>query len=113
MWCIVPPRGDANMEHATTGPQPQPDWRPLPREGTVGVEFRVLLRRHGLAIGSLRFAAHATIDEHSAPYEIDVVCVAGEGFVSVGDATMPFGCGQSVTWPARVNHRLWTDGLPM
>ena len=79
----------------------------------MGVEFRVLLRRPGLAIGGLRFAARATIDEHSAPFEIDVVCLAGEGFVSVGSACTPFRCGQSVTWPAGVNHRLWTDGLPM
>ena len=77
------------------------------------MEVRALLRRRGLAISSLRFAAHATIDEHSAPYEIDVICVAGEGFVSVGDAAMPFACGQSVTWPAGVNHCLWTEGLPM
>jgi quercetin dioxygenase-like cupin family protein len=88
---------------------PKPDWLPLPREGTVGVEYRVLLSRRGLAIASLRFAAQATIDEHSAAFEIDVICLAGSGFVSVGDEAAPFRAGDKVLWPAHAKHRLWTE----
>ena len=92
---------------------PKPEWQPLPRPGSVGVHYRVLLRRAGLAIANLRFAPKATIDEHSATLEIDVVCVAGEGFVSIGGQSMPFRCGERVTWPAHVNHRLWTEDTSM
>jgi quercetin dioxygenase-like cupin family protein len=92
---------------------PKAEWQPLAREGTVGVEYRVLLHRRGMAVATLRFAAHASIDEHSAAFEIDVVCLVGEGFVSVGGNAMPFRCGEFVTWPAHVNHRLWTDDVPM
>jgi quercetin dioxygenase-like cupin family protein len=88
---------------------PKPDWLPLPREGTVGVECRVLLHRRGLAIATLRFAPRATIDEHSAGFEIDVICLAGSGFVSVGDEAAPFRAGDRVLWPAHTKHRLWTE----
>jgi len=66
-----------------------------------------------MAVAALRFAANATIDEHSAAFEIDVICLGGEGFVSVGGKAMPFRCGEFVTWPAQVNHRLWTEDVAM
>jgi quercetin dioxygenase-like cupin family protein len=92
---------------------PRSGWAPLPREGVVGVTGRVMLNRAGVAIANLRFAANATIDEHAAPFEIDVICVAGEGFVSVGNGSSPFRMGDRVVWPAGVNHRLWTEGTEM
>ena len=48
-------------------PFPRPEWSPVPREGCVGVEGRVLL-----AIAMLRFAQSATVDEHAAEHDIDV-----------------------------------------
>ena len=63
----------------------KPEWQPLPREGSVDVEFRVLLQRNRVVVANLRFAEHATIDEHSAASEVDVVCLAGSGYVSTGD----------------------------
>ncbi|HEX7070663.1 MAG TPA: hypothetical protein VF190_07645 [Rhodothermales bacterium] len=89
--------------------QPKPDWAPLPRRGVRGVEARVLLRGDGILIANLRFGRSATIDRHSAPHEIDVVCVAGSGFTSVGGDTYPIHAGQTVRWPADVDHCLWTD----
>jgi quercetin dioxygenase-like cupin family protein len=94
-------------------PIPKPEWQPLKRDGAVGVEFRVLAERQGLVLASLRFAPHATIDEHSASFEIDVVCLSGEGFVSIGHEHARFRRGETVTWPARAGHRLWTQGSPM
>ena len=85
---------------------PRFHWTPLPREGTAGVTARVMLNRSGVAIANLRFAANATIDEHSAPFEIDVICIAGEGFVSVDNDSSSFHAGDRVVWPAGVNHRL-------
>ena len=92
---------------------PRSHWTPIPREGTVGVMGRVMLKRAGLAIANLKFSASATIDQHSAPFEIDVICLAGEGFVSVGNDSSPFRAGDRVVWPAGVNHRLWTEGTEM
>ena len=92
---------------------PRPHWSPVPRQGTVGVTGRVMLKRAGIVIANLKFSPHATIDEHSAPIDIDVICIAGEGFVSVGDESSVFRAGDRVVWPAGVNHRLWTDGTEM
>jgi len=92
---------------------PRPNWEPVPRPGTVGVTGRVMLNRAGIAVAHLRFSPDATIDEHSAPIEIDVICIGGEGFVSVGNETSRFRAGERVVWPAGVNHRLWTQGTNM
>jgi quercetin dioxygenase-like cupin family protein len=92
---------------------PRPDWQPLPRAGTAGVSARVLLNRDGIVVAQLRFAAHATIDEHSAAIEIDVLCLAGEGFVSMDGKTSSFRVGERVVWPAGVTHRLWTEDSEM
>lgn len=94
-------------------PVPKPEWQLLKRDGAVGVECRVLSHRRGSVIANLRFAPHATIDEHSASFEIDVVCLSGEGFTSVGGETASFRGGETVTWPAHVSHRLWTHGDAM
>jgi quercetin dioxygenase-like cupin family protein len=92
---------------------PRPDWQPILRAGTVGVTGRVALNRAGIVIANLKFAANATIDEHSAPHEVDVICLDGEGFVSVGGESFSIRAGERVVWPAGVNHCLWTQGVPM
>jgi quercetin dioxygenase-like cupin family protein len=94
----------------TADPQPVPRfaWDPVPRPGCVNVEGRVLLVHEGLLVAMLRFAPQATIDEHSAGHEIDVVCLEGDGFISVEDRVNTFSAGQSLTWPAGRLHRLWT-----
>ena len=51
------------------------------------MEFRVLLNTEGIVVANLRFAARANIDKHSAPYEIDVICIQGAGYTQVGDTT--------------------------
>lgn len=89
--------------------QPKPEWSILPREGTNGVEFRVLLRRSGLLVANLRFGSHATIDRHSAPHDIDVICINGAGFTSIGNDAAPIRAGQTVRWPANADHCLWTE----
>lgn len=91
----------------------QPEWRPLLRAGSVGVEFRVLLQGRGIVLAHLRFAEHSAIDEHSAAFDIDVMCLAGSGSVSVDGKAVPFSPGELVTWPAGVYHQLWTKGTEM
>ena len=92
---------------------PRPNWEPLPFDGCTGVEGKLLLLSDGLLIATLRFAPHATIHEHSADFDIDVVCLDGAGYVSVGGAQSSFAAGQRVHWPPGALHRLWTDTQPM
>jgi quercetin dioxygenase-like cupin family protein len=89
--------------------QPRPDWSPLNRPGCPGVEGRVLMNRDGIAVANLRFSSNATIDRHSARFDIDVLCIDGAGFTSVGDESYPIHAGQTVRWPANVDHCLWTE----
>lgn len=87
---------------------PRPEWSPLPHEGCRGVEGKVLVREAGLVVALLRFAPDGTIHEHAAPFPIDVVCLDGEGHVSVGDQSGPIRGGQRTRWPAHARHRAWT-----
>ena len=93
--------------------QPKPIWNPLPKQGTRGVDCRVLLARDGIFLANLRFSADATIDRHSAPHEIDVICIDGAGFTSVGEEAFPIHAGQTVRWPRDIDHCLWTVGSEM
>lgn len=66
------------------------------------------MRLDHLSLAMLRFDPDGTIDEHPADIAIDVICLEGEGMVSVGDESAPLKAGQRVLWPVGVNHRLWT-----
>lgn len=68
----------------------------------------MLLVRDDLVLAMLRFAPAATIDEHAAAFDIDVVCLEGEGYISVEDRVNTFAAGQWLTWPGGRLHRLWT-----
>ena len=94
-------------------PFPRPDWSPLPYEGCVGVDGKVLVRDDDLLIALLRFAAHATIHEHPGDTDTLVACLEGEGFTSVAGDTAPLRAGQRVRWPAGITHRLWTEASTM
>lgn len=93
--------------------QPKPEWAPLPRQGTQRVEFRVLLGTDGIFLANLRFDKSATIDRHSAPHEIDVICISGSGFASIGDDEYAIEAGQTIRWPANIDHCLWTTNDSM
>ena len=89
------------------------EWAPLEREGCVNVEYMPLLKRDHLALVMLRFAQEATIDVHPADFEIDVICLEGAGFSSVGDERWPIFAGDRIFWPAKKPHRLWTADSEM
>ena len=61
----------------------------------------------------LRFGPHGTIDEHPAPYPIDVICLEGAGLFSVDGAAAPLQAGERVQWPAQRPHRLWTEAASL
>jgi quercetin dioxygenase-like cupin family protein len=100
-------------------PIPRPGWDPLPGEGAVGVVGRVLVREGpnlsnpDLLVAELRFSEHATIEPHPGKRDAIVVCIAGAGFTSVGDETVPLREGQQVRWPSGIVHGLWTEGSTM
>jgi quercetin dioxygenase-like cupin family protein len=91
-------------------PVPRPAWHPLPFEGCVNVEFKVLLADEPrLLLAMLRFGPNGTIHEHPGPEDTTVVCLEGEGFTSVGGEVSPLRAGERVLWPSGVPHRLWTE----
>lgn len=94
-------------------PIPRPGWDPLPYEGCVGVVGRVLVREETYFVAELRFSEHATIHEHPGDNDTVVVCIAGEGFTSVGDEISAFCEEQQIRWPRNIRHRLWTEGSTM
>ncbi|MHC4473443.1 MAG: cupin domain-containing protein [Planctomycetota bacterium] len=64
-------------------------------------------------IANLRFGPDATIDRHSAPYDIDVICMSGAGYTSIGEDVSLIRAGQTVRWPRDREHCLWTEDSPM
>ena len=95
------------------GAVPRPSWEPLPREGCQGVDVKVLLKLDHLVLAMLRFHPAGTIDEHSAPFDVDVICLEGLGMTSVGGEQAPLHAGERVRWPAHAPHRLWTEASEM
>jgi quercetin dioxygenase-like cupin family protein len=73
----------------------------------------VLLRGDDVMLAMLRLAPGATIHEHSAVIEIDVVCLEGSGMTSVDGEAAAIRAGECVRWPAGRQHRLWTEGSEM
>jgi quercetin dioxygenase-like cupin family protein len=92
---------------------PRAEWSPLPGDGVVGVDGKVLVREEDFFIAMLRFRPHATIHEHPGGNDTLVVCIDGEGFTSVGAETAPLHDGERAFWPAGVPHRLWTKDTTM
>lgn len=94
-------------------PVPRDTWTPLPRPGVVGVHARVFVDSEDLVVAMLRFSPRATIDEHDAPHVVEVICLEGSGFTSVDGHEARIITGETVTWPARHRHRLWTEANSM
>jgi len=94
-------------------PFPRPEWSPLPYDGCIGVEGKVLVREEDFFVAMLRFPEHATIHEHPGIADTIVVCIDGSGFTSVAGETATLQEGQQVRWPTGVTHRLWTDATTM
>jgi quercetin dioxygenase-like cupin family protein len=88
---------------------PRFEWKPLTRPGCRGVESRLLTARPELVLSMLRFQPGGTIDERAADHPVDVICLEGSGFISLGGRTHRFTAGHSMLWPRGVLHRLWTD----
>jgi quercetin dioxygenase-like cupin family protein len=89
------------------------DWTPLPFEGCINVSVKMLIKQPHLRLAMLRFEPNATIHEHPADIDIDVICLEGEGMVSLGNEQSPLKAGEQIRWTAGVPHRLWTISSTM
>ena len=94
-------------------PFPRGEWSPLPYDGCIGVEGKVLIREDDFFVAMLRIAPNGTIHEHADPNETIVVCLEGEGLTSVADETSPLRAGPQARWPKDVPHCLWTEEATM
>lgn len=95
-------------------PVKQAVWTPFEHEGCANVAYKSFLHRDGrVALAMLRFGKHATIHEHPADIDVDVICLEGEGFTSVSQEQAPIRAGQRVHWPAGKPHCLWTENSEM
>jgi quercetin dioxygenase-like cupin family protein len=91
----------------------RPDWEPLPYDGCVNVEGRVIHWDETIGLAVLRFGEHAKIHEHAGPNDTIVSCLEGRGYTSVGGVTSPLQSGEIVMWPAGIEHGLWTEDSTM
>jgi len=82
----------------------QAEWTVLPREGCHNVRYKALQQFPGFELAMLKFEPDGTID---------VLCLEGEGMISMGDEQAPFKAGQRLRWVAGINHRLWTTDSSM
>lgn len=94
-------------------PFPRPDWSPLPYDGCVGVEGKVLVREDDFFVAMLRFEPGGTIHEHPGPNDTIVACIEGEGMTSVAGVEATLRAGEQVRWPRDVPHRLWATSSRM
>jgi len=94
-------------------PVKRPIWTPLPFEGCVNVSSKALLSLDHLGIAMLKFDPNATIHEHDAPIDIDVICLEGSGFTSIDGEQAPIKASERVRWPTGKLHRLWTEAGEM
>lgn len=94
-------------------PVPRPHFTPLPRKGCRNVEGRVLLHGPRLAVAQLKFQPDGCIDEHAAPFDIDVICLEGRGLTAIDGEVHALHADQTVRWPAHQPHRLFTEDCTM
>ncbi|MGH2451782.1 MAG: cupin domain-containing protein [Candidatus Limnocylindria bacterium] len=89
------------------------EWIPVTTPGATKVEVRPLLRTGGVGLALLRFGPHGSTDEHSAEYDIDVVCLEGAGFTKLGSEVALLREGDRIQWPRRIVHGLGTTNESM
>lgn len=98
----------------TAIPVKQGTWMTFPRPGFDHVSVKMLLGLEGeLRVSMLKIGPGGGIPSHQDKAEIEVICIEGNGFASVGDESVPLSSGERVTWPANVDHRLWTTDNEM
>ncbi len=94
-------------------PFKRPDWEPVPNDGCVNVEGRVLFFDETIGLALLRFGQHGKIHEHPGPNDTVVSCLEGHGYTTVGGEVAEIHSGERVYWPADVPHGLWTKDSTM
>ncbi len=93
----------------------RPEWTPLPFDGCINVMSKALFQpqNSNISLAMLKFAENGTVHEHPADWLIEVCCLEGKGFTSVGGEVAAIKAGERVQWPAGIPHRLWTENSTM
>lgn len=101
------------MQAPEIEPFRRPDREPLPYDGCVNVEGRVIYFGERVGLAMLRFGEQGQIHEHAGPNDTLVSCLEGEGFTSVDGKRARIRAGERVIWPAGIEHGLWTEETTM
>ena len=75
-----------------------------------------ILLNSPLLVVAIYLEAHASMDEHSAAEPILFLIVHGKGLVRIGGPageTQSVTAGDAVLWPARLDHKVWTEDEPL
>jgi quercetin dioxygenase-like cupin family protein len=94
-------------------PLVKPHWEPASRPVTKNVSLRLLLSGASLVVANLKCTHVATVDEHAASFQIEMLCISRGGFVSVGQQAHAIREGERVKFPPDVKHRTWAEDEEM
>ena len=75
----------------------------------------ILLNRPMLVV-AMYLEPHGSMDEHPAEEPILFLVTHGRGLVRIGGLTgetQPVTAGDAVLWPARLDHKVWTEDEPL
>jgi quercetin dioxygenase-like cupin family protein len=75
----------------------------------------ILLNRP-LLVMAMYLEPHGFMDEHAAPEPVLFLIMHGKGFVRIGGPTgetQRVTAGDAVLWPARLDHKVWTEDEPL
>lgn len=75
----------------------------------------ILLNRPLLVV-AMYLEPHGFMDEHAAPEPILFLIMHGKGCVRIGGPTgeaQGVTAGDAVLWPARLDHKVWTEDEPL
>ena len=69
-----------------------------------------------LRVEAMYFEPHGQLDEHSAPFPILFIVIAGRGMLRIGGPsgeTREIQGGDAVIWPENSDHMVWTEDEPL
>lgn len=86
---------------------------PVTRPGCTGMRMIAMAQGATYDATALYFDAHASSDDHAAPFDEWFVVTEGQGRVSIGEETSAVREGDMVSVPRNVFHRYWTEDEAM
>jgi mannose-6-phosphate isomerase-like protein (cupin superfamily) len=98
----------------------QIDRAEVPEQGMDELSRRLnglpILLDRPMIVAALYLEPGGSMDEHSSEVPILFMVIRGSGFVRIGGPKGESGsvaAGDAVLWPARLDHRVWTEDEPL